>query len=334
MAFPHSSESELTDTRAFVYEKALSQGGVFRRTDLASWNIDPQLPRMFVRRHWWVRLKHGVYCDAEIFNVAKVNHSVRHQLHTALAVAGFTVPTHAFGVSAAMLHNLSVPDHVQAWPAEVNRPPLAETRDRSKSLPGLPQGMRVTAYTIRATNLVEMNGVPSASRSLAAVSLASELNDFWALSVLDSAAWQRPDLLIEFQEILECWSNLRGAGMLKKIIPLSRPGAQTPLESISRIQLLWQHLPEPELQHPFHDRKGLIGYADMYWPALKVIGEADGMLKYQNREDLLQEKLREDRLRALGLEVVRWTWDEIWNHPREIALRIRQASALNRRAAS
>ncbi|MFM7211917.1 MAG: DUF559 domain-containing protein, partial [Actinomycetota bacterium] len=69
----------------------------------------------------------------------------------------------------------------------------------------------------------------------------------------------------------------------------------------------------------------LIGYADMAWPDHKVIGEADGLLKYQDRSDLIAEKAREDRLRAQGWIVVRWTWDEMLRRPHVVIARIVRA---------
>ncbi|MDP9182401.1 MAG: hypothetical protein M3P04_06445 [Actinomycetota bacterium] len=49
------------------------------------------------------------------------------------------------------------------------------------------------------------------------------------------------------------------------------------------------------------------------WPhvsrAHHLVGEADGRAKYGAVEDLYAEKRREEGLRDLGLEVVRWGWD-------------------------
>jgi hypothetical protein len=76
--------------------------------------------------------------------------------------------------------------------------------------------------------------------------------------------------------------------------------------------------PQPELQVPFSDGDGFIGYADFYWPTFGVIGEADGDVKYLDPSlrggrsadrVVLDEKIREDRLRALGPRVVRWRWE-------------------------
>jgi hypothetical protein len=76
----------------------------------------------------------------------------------------------------------------------------------------------------------------------------------------------------------------------------------------------------PILQHKFSDSSGLIGYADFYWKDAKVVGEFDGEEKYLNPEYLkgmtpsqavVAEKKRENRIRALGMNVVRWDWADL-----------------------
>lgn len=51
--------------------------------------------------------------------------------------------------------------------------------------------------------------------------------------------------------------------------------------------------------------------SDFLWPAQRTIGEADGKGKYRTPEDLYAEKRREDQLRGLGFEVVRWGWADV-----------------------
>ena len=62
----------------------------------------------------------------------------------------------------------------------------------------------------------------------------------------------------------------------------------------------------------------MIGRVDFWWPDLGLVGEFDGRMKYRldGVEDgrpledrLWTEKTREDRLRAAGARVARWTWD-------------------------
>ena len=76
-------------------------------------------------------------------------------------------------------------------------------------------------------------------------------------------------------------------------------------------------VPRPELQVAHYDARSFIGETDFAWPEYGAVGEADGDQKYLNPEFrggrnpeqvLLDEKRREDRLRALPRQVPRWPW--------------------------
>jgi hypothetical protein len=86
-------------------------------------------------------------------------------------------------------------------------------------------------------------------------------------------------------------------------------------------------LPAPELQVAVHDALGdLVGVVDFLFRQHWTIVEFDGALKYDDRTDLVAEKRREDRLRALGYEVVRLTWADL-AHPDRVLAKIRAAFA-------
>lgn len=76
----------------------------------------------------------------------------------------------------------------------------------------------------------------------------------------------------------------------------------------------------PALQGRYSDRSGFIGRVDFDWPDHFTVGEFDGLAKYRDpgllggadpAEVVIREKLREDRLRGLGLTVVRWTFADL-----------------------
>jgi hypothetical protein len=91
-------------------------------------------------------------------------------------------------------------------------------------------------------------------------------------------------------------------------------------ESMSRALIRELGFPDPELQTAFSDRRGLIGLTDFYWRGWLLIGEFDGLVKYRSDELLqgrtpaqvvIEEKRREDRLRAIGPRVIRWLWQDL-----------------------
>lgn len=94
----------------------------------------------------------------------------------------------------------------------------------------------------------------------------------------------------------------------------------SPGESLSRARFHQLGVPPPKLQRAFSDSQGLIGYGDFFWEHANCVGEFDGRVKYGRESPsgmdpadvVYAEKIREDRLRALGLRVVRWTWEDAW----------------------
>ncbi len=72
-------------------------------------------------------------------------------------------------------------------------------------------------------------------------------------------------------------------------------------------------LPAPELQHTFYGPGGrFVARSDFWWPQFGVVGEADGNAKYDaGRVAIVAERRREQALRDLGLEMVRWEWADL-----------------------
>lgn len=64
-------------------------------------------------------------------------------------------------------------------------------------------------------------------------------------------------------------------------------------------------------QFEVRDGPRLVGVADLKLDRWRVIIEFDGTGKYGSQEDLIAEKDREDRIRALGYEVVRLRWADL-----------------------
>ena len=89
------------------------------------------------------------------------------------------------------------------------------------------------------------------------------------------------------------------------------PGLSRPANRSRAIAFDRDGLPAPASRSKIHDA-GLVGFADFLWADHATIGEFDGRLKYEGRlgvhETLYAEKRREDRLRDIGFQVVRFGW--------------------------
>ena len=323
---------EIQAMRQAVLTRAAAQGGVFRREDLNAWGFDATVLPVMVRRGHWRKLRYGVYADATVLDHGHNDPRQKHLTSCAAAISALRLPAYVFGTSAALVHGLPLDRHIEPRPHLV-RHAYRDVRALNRS-PNRPPGLadvHVATHDLSAEDLTVLDGVPIVGRPLAAVSASCQSSPDWAVGLLDAVLWDGSATLEELQAMIDRWPLLKGIGTARRACLLARPGAQTILESLSRVRLVRAGLDEPRLQVPFHDAAGLIGYADMFWEHLGVIGEADGRSKYATREDVFLEKVREDRLRELGYEVVRWTWIEIMTDPAAVVRRIIAASRRSRR---
>jgi hypothetical protein len=109
----------------------------------------------------------------------------------------------------------------------------------------------------------------------------------------------------------------RGAARAARVAAFADAGSGSPGESVSRASMALAGIPRPVLQHRFDDQTGAM-FVDFWWPRFGLVGEFDGAVKYDDpvflrgrtpQQALLDEKRREDRIRALGPRVTRWGWD-------------------------
>jgi very-short-patch-repair endonuclease len=110
-------------------------------------------------------------------------------------------------------------------------------------------------------------------------------------------------------------------------IGVSDPLRESAAESLSAGHFLLAGLPVPQYQARVTTRGGTF-YPDFLWPELRVIGEVDGAIKYQDANAFVLEKQREQILRDLGYIIVRWLAREIMLTPWVVIERVERALSL------
>ncbi len=125
----------------------------------------------------------------------------------------------------------------------------------------------------------------------------------------------------QLASMCERMAGRAGVARARRVVKLASPQSESPGESWSAVVIDDLGLSPPERQHEVCDDEGLAGRVDFWWAAPRVVGEFDGRVKYGRAnpsgrapEDVLwMEKRREDRIRATGARVVRWTVAELSN---------------------
>jgi hypothetical protein len=221
--------------------------------------------------------------------------------------------------SAALLWGLPI---LGRWPDEVHVE--VGTRRNGRSIPGLVRH--------RSDGIVEDRRggirVTSLARTVLDVAASSSLRT--AVVIVDSAlaglvdqnqGWLRPPISRDgLREEFERAERRRGSRQLEWTLRFGDGRAASPGESVSRLTMHQIGCPAPELQHSFYDSRGrFVATTDFWWPEFNLTGEFDGRGKYLRDEYangrttaqiVVDEKVREDRVRALGPGMSRWVWEE------------------------
>lgn len=159
-----------------------------------------------------------------------------------------------------------------------------------------------------------------------------------AVAVADAAIRAGGTILTDVEHVVHSQRGWRGRPRAIRAIPLIDPARDTWLESYSFVELSRLGVESPVPQVEVFDRLGsFVARVDGMWLEQATVAEADGRGKYllgaapetesRAAANVLGEKAREDALRNLGLEVVRWDTAEIRNRPEEVARRVRTARA-------
>ncbi|HEY6811398.1 MAG TPA: hypothetical protein VI074_01785 [Propionibacteriaceae bacterium] len=207
--------------------------------------------------------------------------------------------------SAAVLYGLPV------WPAAVER--VHVTRCRSGN--GIKRSVvHVHGAPLRPHEIVMIDNMPVTSLGRTVLDLARTLPMTQAVAAGDRAlALGLTKAELEAGLLgMERWPGVRAA---RRVVAFLDIRSESAGESMSRVRLVEEGLPRPDLQREIFGPNGrLIARVDFYWEEQKTVGEFDGKIKYgrllkpgQRIEDVIfDEKIREDAVRDLGLQVVRW----------------------------
>jgi hypothetical protein len=260
-----------------------------------------------------VRVANGVYADAEEWESADRITRYRTCID-AVAQTRASEPIMSHW-SALALHGIDI---LGQWPELVHMTQQPGIGTRSSGM--------IARHTMqfREDEVVEVDGIRVTSVARTLVDIAARVPLLDAVVSIDSALHvarrSQAAPMIEKGELLAYLGSrdpFLGSACALAAIGFGESGADTAIESVSRVTMSRLSCPPPVLQVSYRDGGGLIGECDFSWPEYGVVGEADGERKYLDEayrsgrsveRVVLDEKYREDRLRAIPLGVARWNW--------------------------
>jgi hypothetical protein len=213
--------------------------------------------------------------------------------------------------SAAVLHGLPV------WSKAIDRVHVTRNGSGGGKRRSL---VHVHASPLGGGDVTSIGAIPVTSLARTVLDLCRTLPFEQAVAAGDHAL--RLGLLAtaleEAMTLLEGWPGTRQA---RRAIAFLDGRSESAGESVSRVRIHEAGLPAPVPQREIYGPDGrLVARVDFCWEEQRTVGEFDGKIKYgrllkpgQSIEDVLfDEKRREDALRDLGWQIVRWLWADLY----------------------
>lgn len=275
--------------------------------------------RTLVTQGQLIQIRHRVYATASLVAKAKEDPRKDQALYAFAAILaapnpGIAVASHE---TAAKIHGLALLNDRQPDLVTLTRPP------NRFSGPG--RNMRLYAAELPPAHITKVLGVPVTTTARTAVDIARNLSYPEGVVTADSALRLRRTTKDELDAVLDRCSGWSGIAQARKVVSFSSGLSESPLESCARVTFARRGLEPPELQAVIQTGESDFR-VDFYWRKYLTVAEADGLLKYRDREEgpaRAIAQLRRDRLlRATGRDVIHFTWRELFYEEDDVITRL------------
>ena len=306
-------------TRLPLAALAARQGSVFTRKQALAAGLTHARIETLLRRKAWLAVGYGCYCIA-----AQSDPEYAHARTCAARLLGSSGDPLVSHDSAGVL--LELP-YVEV-PA---RPTLTSARN------GPPEHRNgMFAAAIPTEHRVEVFGFTVTSGPRTLVDLLRNAPDELVAQSLADGGLRAEIGLVQLQGVLGVCAGWPGIARARAALTFAEPRCESPLESHNRIWFRDGGLPAPTPQYLVRNADGKpIARVDFCFKQQRVVVECDGQIKYRKgsswqakpEETLWAEKLREDKVRDQGYEVVRSYAKDGQDAGAALCRRIHQAAA-------
>ncbi|QIK66048.1 DUF559 domain-containing protein [Nocardioides sp. HDW12B] len=236
-----------------------------------------------------------------------------------------TVELRARCLAKVVAPHVVIVDRTAAWLWGVDTYALAE----------LKFPLPIDAFSLRGGSRVRRGGVRGGTRSLSvddwtwvegvrvctplrtALDLACSLSRYEAVAALDALLRAQGMSQESLLQQLPRFRGRRGVIQAREVVRLLDPRAESPGESVTRVVIVEEGLPSPELQVSVFDERGNPVYRlDHAYEELKIGIEYDGEEHHTSAEDRRHDAERRAWLRAHGWIIIVVTKSDFAVHKR------------------
>lgn len=281
--------------------------GLLTRQELLRRGVLPEDISKAVRRRQLVALQRGVY-------LSTARKPSPWQAGRAAVLGGgipHAVVSHA---TAARIHHIEVPpggpEHLT-----VSRALRPHNRDR----------LRWHTTRCAPADVVCIDGLPVTAVARTLVDVCRMLPRLPAVWTIDDALGTGLVTVDEIRAATRRLTLAPGIRQFLRLLALTDPRAQSPLETQARLILVRAGLPQPEAQLRVTTPSGRHVYLDLAYPRSRVAIELDGRGTHDVPEALYRDRTRQNELLLCGWLVLRFTWYDVMREPERMVAAVRNA---------
>jgi len=300
---------------------------VFDLADAARVGLGARTTQRAVRRGLVHRLAPGLFTSTSVWCAADVRE--RHLLLATAAGRRFPALVLSHHTAAAV-HGLPTPFRLPGW--------VALTTDRSDNTCRSGRLARLEPALLPAAHVGRRQGLLVTLPTRTVVDCLRRLPLPDAVAIADAALRRGMVTRTSLEAMRRAQSGWPGVGGVDTGIGLLDAARETWFESWSFTRLWLLGVEVPAAQVDVYDARGrFVGRVDGLWTEGATVAEADGRGKYLGEFDpdgpsaaaaaraVVAEKIREDRLRGCGLEIVRFDVPDMHGRPGDVVSSVREA---------
>ena len=234
----------------------------------------------------WKRLSHGQYAWARLPQDAMLR----------LFAAQDRMPP-GFGFSGPTAGWVLGLDYPPCEPIDVTIPQSSHARARV--------GMRIHRALLSESEVIVRRGLRVTSPLRTVADLGSQRNLTDAVIAIDMATHAKLIGIPTLMDFVQANPGRKGVKRLRRALGLADSGAESPMETRLRLELVMARLPAPITQAELNDASGrFLGRADLYYPDRRLVIEYDGE---GHRDRLVPDLKRQNALVNAGFHILRFT---------------------------
>lgn len=294
----------------------LGESGSVLRRELLEFGLSSQEVERMLANGVLVRVRRGAYALADAWD--GMSPEQQHLVTAKAVLRALPKPAVLSHVSAAVAHGLPT------WGADLSKVHVVRTSRRRSA--HVEAGVVHHACSLPAGQVTTANGVEVTTIARTVVDHCRTVPFEAGVVTADAALHRRGTTRDVLREHLLWQSDWPGSRRAIRAVLFADGAAESVGESRGRVKIAAAGLPKPELQVDLFGALGeFVARVDFLFREQRTVGEFDGRIKYRAEtagrsleEVLWREKVREDALRALGYEVVRFTWADLERAPAEL----------------